>query len=53
MRIFGRVSAIGDIAKVLWMLLVLLQLKMPWRNGTTHLVMSPLEFMQRLAALAR
>ena len=23
----------------------------PWRNGTTHLVMSPLEFMQRLAAL--
>jgi Putative transposase len=28
-----------------------LQLKTPWRNGTTHLVMSPLEFMQRLAAL--
>ena len=24
---------------------------MPWRDGTTHLVMSPLEFMQRLAAL--
>ena len=23
----------------------------PWRDGTTHLVMSPLEFMQRLAAL--
>jgi Putative transposase len=22
-----------------------------WRDGTTHLVMSPLEFMQRLAAL--
>jgi hypothetical protein len=23
----------------------------PWRDGTTHLVMSPLELMQRLAAL--
>ena len=23
----------------------------PWRDGTTHLVMSPLEFMQGLAAL--
>ena len=29
----------------------MLRLKTPWRNGTTHLVMSPLEFMQRLAAL--
>jgi hypothetical protein len=28
-----------------------LKLKSPWRDGTTHLVMSPLEFMQRLAAL--
>ena len=28
-----------------------LKLKAPWRDGTTHLVMSPLEFMQRLAAL--
>lgn len=27
------------------------KLKTPWRNGTTHPVMSPLEFMQRLAAL--
>jgi len=25
--------------------------KTPWHAGTTHLVMSPLEFMQRLAAL--
>ena len=25
--------------------------KTPWRDGTTHLVMSPLEFLQRLAAL--
>ena len=25
--------------------------KPAWRDGTTHLVMSPLEFMQRLAAL--
>ena len=25
--------------------------KTPWRDGTTHRVMSPLEFMQRLAAL--
>ncbi len=27
-----------------------LKLKTPWRDGTTHIVMSPLEFMQRLAA---
>ena len=27
------------------------KLKTPWRDGATHLVMSPLEFMQRLAAL--
>jgi hypothetical protein len=30
---------------------VVLKLKTPWRDGTTHLVMSPLEFVQRLAAL--
>ena len=30
---------------------VVLKLKTPWRDGTSHLVMSPLEFMQRLAAL--
>jgi Putative transposase len=30
---------------------VVLRLKTPWRDGTTHVVMSPLEFMQRLAAL--
>jgi len=30
---------------------VVLKLKTPWRDGTTHLVMSPLEIMQRLAAL--
>ena len=28
-----------------------LKLRTPRRDGTTHLVMSPLEFMQRLAAL--
>jgi hypothetical protein len=28
-----------------------LQLKSAWRDGTTHIKMSPLEFMQRLAAL--
>ncbi|MCI0418848.1 MAG: transposase, partial [Acidobacteria bacterium] len=27
------------------------QLKSPYHDGTTHIVMSPLEFMQRLAAL--
>jgi Putative transposase len=27
------------------------KLKTPWRGGTTHLVMSPMEFVQRLAAL--
>ena len=30
---------------------VVLKLKTAWSDGTTHLVMSPLEFMQRLAAL--
>jgi Putative transposase len=30
---------------------VVLRLKTPWRNGTTHIVMSSMEFMQRLAAL--
>ena len=30
---------------------VVLQLKSPWRDATTHIRMSPLEFMQRLAAL--
>ena len=30
---------------------VVLKLKPPWRDGTTHLVLSLLEFMQRLAAL--
>jgi hypothetical protein len=30
---------------------VVLQLKNAWRDGTTHIVMSPLELMQRLAAL--
>jgi hypothetical protein len=28
-----------------------LKLKTPWRDGTTHLVMNPLEFMQRPVAL--
>jgi Putative transposase len=28
-----------------------LQLKSAYKDGTTHIVMSPLEFMQRLAAL--
>jgi hypothetical protein len=27
---------------------VILKLKTPYRNGTTHIVMSPMEFMQRL-----
>jgi hypothetical protein len=30
---------------------VVLQLKTPYQDGTTHIVMSPLEFMQRLTAL--
>ena len=29
----------------------MLKLKTPYRDGTSHIVMSPLEFMQRLAAL--
>lgn len=31
----------------------MLKLKTPWRDGSTHLVQSPLEFMQRLAALVQ
>ena len=31
---------------------VALKLKTPWRDGTTHLVMSPLEFMQRAGSAA-
>ena len=30
---------------------VVLKLKTAWRDGTTHLIMSPLEYMQRPAAL--
>ena len=30
---------------------VVLQLKTPYRDGTTHLVLTPLEFLQRVAAL--
>jgi Putative transposase len=30
---------------------VVLRLKTAWHDGTTHIVISPLEFMQRLAAL--
>ena len=30
---------------------VVLNLKVPWRSGTTHLAMSPLEFMQRVVTL--
>ena len=30
---------------------VILKLKTAWRNGTTHIVLTPMEFMQRLAAL--
>ncbi len=29
----------------------MLTLKTPYRDGTTHIVMSPLEFMQRFATL--
>ncbi len=29
----------------------MVQLKSPYHDGTTHIVMSPLEFLQRLAAL--
>jgi len=30
---------------------VVLKLKTPWRDGTSHVVMTPIEFLQRLAAL--
>ena len=32
---------------------VVLKLKTSWRDGSTHLVQLPLEFMQRLAALVQ
>ena len=38
----GQLNAAGPVE---------LKLKAPWRDATAHLVMSPLEFMQRLAAL--
>lgn len=38
----GQLNAAGQVKQ---------KLKTPWRDGTTHLVMSPLAFMQRLAAL--
>jgi len=38
----GKTATVGQVA---------LKLKTLWRDGTTHLVMSPLEFMQRMAAL--
>jgi hypothetical protein len=31
---------------------VVLQLKSAFKDGTTHIVIEPLEFMERLAALA-
>ena len=31
---------------------VVIKLKTPWKDGATHIVLEPLEFMQRLAALA-
>ena len=40
----GQINAAGQVE---------LKLETPWRGGTTHLVMSPLEFMQRLAAVPR
>ena len=30
---------------------VILKLKTPWRNGATHILLTPMEFMQKLAAL--
>jgi hypothetical protein len=30
---------------------VVLKLNTAWRNGTTHILLTPMEFMQRLAAL--
>lgn len=32
---------------------IVLKLKTAWRDGTTYLVMSPLEFVQRLAVLVQ
>jgi len=31
--------------------MAVLKLKTPWRDGTRHLMLSPLKFIQRLAAL--
>ena len=30
---------------------VVIKLKTPWKDGATHIVLEPLEFMRRLAAL--
>jgi UbiA prenyltransferase family/Putative transposase len=44
-------AIVNDRAKINAKGQVELKLKTPWRDGTTHHVMSLLEFMQRLAAL--
>lgn len=50
-RYITRPALSGDHVKLAAAGKVELKLKMPWRDSTTHLVMSPLEFMQRLVAL--
>jgi hypothetical protein len=50
-RYITRPALANDRIKVNQAGQVELKLKTPWRDGTTHHVMSPLEFMQRLAAL--
>jgi Putative transposase len=50
-RYITRPALANDLVKINGRGQVELKLKTPWRDGTTHHVMSPLEFMQRLAAL--
>jgi hypothetical protein len=50
-RYITRPALANDRVKINGQGQVELKLKTPWRDGTTHHVMSPLEFMQRLAAL--
>jgi hypothetical protein len=50
-RYITRPALANDRVKINGQGQVELKLKTPWRDGTTHHVMSPLEFMQRMAAL--
>ncbi len=50
-QLFGRPAISNERLSVKREGNVVLKLKTAWRNGTMHIVLTPMEFMQRLAAL--